>query len=45
MLSGEALAPVTSLGERLSLVTVALPVSVPDCGLVLVNAVTVPVTA
>ncbi len=43
---GVALAPVTSAGERLSMVTVALPVSLPACGLVvLVNAVTVPVTA
>ncbi len=42
---GVALAPVTSLGERLSMVTVALPVSVPAWMLVLVMAVTVPVTS
>ena len=40
-----ALSPVTSLGERLSMVTVALSVSVPSWVLVLVNAVIVPVTA
>ena len=42
---GVALAPVTSLGERLSMVTVALPVSLPAGVLVLVMAVTVPVTS
>ena len=42
---GVAPAPVTLLGDRLSTVTVALPESVPAWVLVLVNAVTVPVTA
>ncbi len=45
MLLGEALVHVTLAGERLSMVTVALSVSVPACPLVLVNAVMVPVTA
>ncbi len=43
--SCEALAPVTLAGERLSMVMVALPVSLPAWVLVLVNAVTVPVTS
>ena len=37
-------APVTSLGERLSMVIVALPVSVPNWALVQVKDVMVPVT-
>src|SRR2546428_13660195 len=39
-----ALGEVTLAGDWLSMVTVPLAVSVPECELVLVNAVTVPVT-